>query len=136
MLPFRRTRACVGKRHVAADKMTWAPVLSTYRPPILSTYLSIRAQHFLRSCTHTQTTSIHNDLCPPMPTHAIQITPMYSKIITLPIISHMCPPKTRGHGWAWVWAPNVGLCDILLLPPSPQIPCDSSKGPIFVIDNH
>ena len=47
----------------------------------------------------------------PMPTHAIQIAPMYSKIVTLPIISHSCPPKTHGHGWiwAWVWAPNVGL---------------------------
>ena len=54
--------------------------------------------------------------CPPiawqLPTHAIQIVPMYSKNVTLPIIlsiiSHPCPLKTHGHGWAWVWAPNVG----------------------------
>jgi hypothetical protein len=61
---------------------------------------------FLRVCTHTQTIPISNDLCPPMPTHsmtwahpspcppkpmptppkpmptlAIQIAPMYSKIV-------------------------------------------------------
>jgi hypothetical protein len=32
---------------------------------------------FLRICTHTQTITISNDLCPPMPTHGIQIAPMY-----------------------------------------------------------
>ena len=46
----------------------------------------------------------------PMPIHALQIVPMYSIFVTLPIISHPCPPKTHGHEWAWVWAPNVGLC--------------------------
>ena len=34
---------------------------------------------FLRICTHTQT--IINDLWPPMATHAIQIVPVYSKIV-------------------------------------------------------
>ena len=24
--------------------------------------------------------------------------------------AHPCPPKTHGYRWAWVWAPNVGLC--------------------------
>ena len=62
---------------------------------------------------HPSTTTYAHP-CPPIawhvPTHAIQIAPMYSKIVTLPIISHPCPPKTHGHGWAWAWAPNVGLC--------------------------
>ena len=48
-------------------------------------------------CTHTQTTPINIDLCPPIP--------------------YQCPPKTHAHGWtwAWVWAPNVGLwCEVAL----------------------
>jgi hypothetical protein len=36
---------------------------------------------FLQICTQTQTITISNDLCPPMPTHVIQIAPMYSKIV-------------------------------------------------------
>ena len=72
-------------------------------------YLQSRAQLFLRICTHTHTTPISSDLCPPM---LFKFAPMYSKIVTLPIklpiISHPCPPKSHEHGWAW--APNVGLC--------------------------
>ena len=40
---------------------------------------------FLRICTHAHTITISNDLCSPIalpvPTHAIQIAPMYSKIV-------------------------------------------------------
>jgi hypothetical protein len=36
---------------------------------------------FLRICTHTHTIIIIIDLCPPMPTHAIQLAHMYSKIV-------------------------------------------------------
>ena len=116
-------------------------------------------------CTHTQTITINNDLCPPIPTHSMtwarpcppmlfKLRPCIKKLwnvyyprtpslgwigqiggltllvphkrviwqpslsqptmeayVTLPIISHRCPPKDPGHGWAWawVWAPNVGL---------------------------
>ena len=35
--------------------------------------------------------------------------PTMETYVTLPIISHPCPPKTHRHGWAWVWAPNVVL---------------------------
>ena len=61
----------------------------------------------------------HTHQQPSMPTHVIQIAPMYSKIITLPIISHPCPPMNNNitpmptqnpWAWTWVWAPNVGLC--------------------------
>ena len=36
-----------------------------------SRWMQSRAQHFLQICTHTQTTPINIDLCPPMPTHSM-----------------------------------------------------------------
>ena len=97
-----------------------------------------RAQHFLQIYTHTQTTPISNNLCPPIawhvPTnahpcssncaHVFKICNVTNNIVPMPIhahpwtiISHSCPPKTHGHG---IWAPNVGLWW--------EGPCDLSVG--------
>ena len=66
---------------------------------------------FLRICTHTQTIPINSDLCPPkpthsmtcvhpclpMPTHIIQIAPMYSKIVwcVLPAYTRFWLDRTK-----------------------------------------
>ena len=73
---------------------------------------STRAQHFLQICTHIQSTPMSDDLCPPMPIRGIQIAPMYSKIVTLPIISHPCPPKSHGHGQGHPMQGYAGHCSI------------------------
>ena len=78
--------------------------------------LECRAQHFLRICTHTYTTPINNDLCPPMPTHSMTCAhPCYSYCahvfknynIIKNITNNTAPMPTQNP---WAWAPNVGLC--------------------------
>ena len=71
-------------------------------------YVYIRAQHFLRICTHTQTTPINNDLCPPIawhvPTHAhscySNCAHVFKKInITNSITHNIAPMPTPAHPW-------------------------------------
>jgi hypothetical protein len=67
--------------------------------------ISLEARHFGRMapepnifvqiCTHTQTLTINSDLCPPMPTHVIQIVSVYSKICVMCIYY----PPTPSLGW-------------------------------------
>jgi hypothetical protein len=65
------------KNHYSNTSPPWTLVLflSTIAEPNI----------FLQICTHTQTNTINIDLCPPiarhMPTHGIQIAPMYSKSV-------------------------------------------------------
>ena len=84
-----------------------------------------------------------HDMCPHMTTHAIQIAPMYSTMVTLPIIlpitSHPCQPMNNiiaymptQNPWAWVWAPNAGLWYV----PSHSIRLDKvSYATIFFSDS-
>ena len=39
--------------------------------------LTTKPDIFLQICTHTRTITINSDMCPAMPSHAIQIAPMY-----------------------------------------------------------
>ena len=90
-------------------------------------WLCIRAQHFLRICTHTQTTLISNDLCSPMPTHSmICAHPCYSNCahvckncnITITITNNIAPMPTQ-NPWAWVGIGMGTQCRAMLYIPQP-----------------
>ena len=71
-----------------------------------------------------------HDMCPPMPTHAIQIAPMYSKNVTLSIISHPCPPMNNNispmptqNPWAWVGMDIGAQCRAMMYTPKVSTRC-------------
>ena len=98
----------------------WLAIGGFWLPFVESPQMRTRAQHLFWFCTHTHTTHINIDLCPPMPTHSITCAhSCYSNCahvfkicnITNNITNTIAPMPTQNPwAWAWAWAPNVGLC--------------------------
>ena len=76
-----------------------------------------QAQHFLRICTHIQTTPISNDLCPSMSTHSMTCV----------------NPLPTQNPWAWVGMGMGTQCRALVKLHEEKTLCDYGKPSVFIL---